>query len=383
MPRNDLPRLRRLLIGLIGPDPDLDALAGLGEPEWNRLATLAAEHRLAPLLHARATDNETIGALAPGELLSRWSEAHRMSGLVALAQRADLLTTVDLLADGGIASVALKGAFLAWHAYPAAALRPLRDLDLLVPAASVSDAWHLLREAGYEAPDGEPTAADFELGKHLPILVAPNGSTIELHLRCWELPQVTLRTMPVPQDERLLAEAVPAAQGDPVRYPAPDDMLAHLAIHAAGQHLLDAGPLLLADVDFLLARHPIDWPAYWKAANAGGWARHTALALALVERWRRPGLVAVTNCPLGVPQALLDAAPDLLLQPLADRSATSFLAGLRRPDATLRAKLAAPHPGGFSRWLAARLARTARDLGDVETRQRARQAARLASWLVS
>jgi len=229
----DLPRLRRLLLGLIGPVYDLEALELLEAEDWQRLAGIAEEHRLEPLLHARLLGEPVLDTTVPAEMKSRWARAHRAAGLAALAQRADLFATVKLLEDAGVASVALKGAFLAWHAYPAAALRPLRDLDLLVPAHRAIEAWKLLHERGYQAPDGEPDPLEPATVKDLPLLLAPQGTPVELHRRCWEVRDAAFKRMPEGQDARILAEAAPAAPDDPVPYPAPADKASATSIRDA------------------------------------------------------------------------------------------------------------------------------------------------------
>ncbi len=122
------PALRRHLLDLIaeapGPAPDLSPT------DWDALDALAAEHRLQPLLHSHRRADPAV----PERLRAVWKAAHREAGLIAMTQRADLLDTVALLRAEGIEPVAMKGAWLAWHAYPQPTLRPMRDLDLLVPS---------------------------------------------------------------------------------------------------------------------------------------------------------------------------------------------------------------------------------------------------------
>lgn len=374
----NLPRLRRLLLGMLGPEPELAALRGLGSDDWAALGTMAAEHRLEPLLHHLCRVEDRVDLL-PKKIAGRWDSAYRASTMAALLQRAELFATVQILENAGIACVALKGPWLAWHAYPAPVLRPMRDIDLLVEKGQVEDAWSALLEAGYRS-DERTNAKPFDDRKHLPCLLSPQGVTVELHSRCWETAEEAGFAMPEPIDTAILAGAA-TTDDDPVQYPSPAHMLTTLCVHAACSHRLDAGALVLCDVDYLLQHEPIAWDDYWKEASSGGWAASAALVLALVDRWRRPHTLTESNCPIAVPASILDAAPDLLFQPMANRSSTQFLAGLAGPGPSFVAKLSKHRPEGAFSWFADRAMRTLRDLADPARRQRARQSAALARWL--
>lgn len=181
---------------MLGPVPDrallelvggarLQDFAGFGLADWARLARLAELHRLEPLLHWRH------GALAeiPSDLRQRWRRAYRAARLTAVAQDADLSWCMALLDGAGCNPVALKGAFLARYAYPDPALRPMRDLDVLVPQAKARVAWDALLAAGCKPLETPKIAlADvIRLEQHLPPLELPRGSVLELHVRTSEL----------------------------------------------------------------------------------------------------------------------------------------------------------------------------------------------------
>ncbi|HSG35321.1 MAG TPA: nucleotidyltransferase family protein [Sphingomonadaceae bacterium] len=373
-------QLCRLLLGMLRPQADANDLASLTGSEWEVLARLAMEQRLAPLLHAEWRGGEG-GYLLPEKIQGIFAEAHRQQALTALAQRSDLLLAVQLLADAGIGCVALKGAMLAWHAYPAAGQRPLRDLDLLIAEDDADRAWTVLHSAGFAAPLGKPGEGRGQTVKHLPPLVAPQGSEIELHLRCWEEKDAVHRPMPSAQDLRIMRNSRKYAADDPISYPSPDDLLMHLAIHATAPYPLDAGPLMLADIDFLVRRHPPDWESFWERAAAQGWSRHAAYAIALTDRWRKPGLLMASHCPQSVPEDLLDAAPALLFQPYAERAATQFRAMMERPSRAILEKARTLVRKGGLRWLGGRILRTIGDAANPEIRNRASSISAVSNWL--
>ena len=92
--------------------------------------------------------------------------------------------------------------------------------------------------------------------------------------------------------------------------PAPQDLAAHLIVHALYGHRLDCGPLVLADLHFFASGGTVDWMALRSEAERDGWARGLDLLLALVER-----SFGSLPAPLAYPPppAVLDAAQAALL----------------------------------------------------------------------
>ena len=367
--------VERALLGLLRQDlpaPDLP------DADWQTLGEMAAEHRLAPLLHAERGSDLII----PEWLRADWAEAHRHAALVALAQRRDLLLVHGLLAQRGIAHAALKGACLAWQHYPDPAIRPNRDLDLLVDPNRAEEAWQALREAGFTGmAAGSKPDVDTAV-KHLPGLVAPGGTLVELHVHCWELPAQVGHRMPPRQDGAILASAAERGDDD-VPVPASEHLMAHHVVHAAYSNWLDGGPLALVDLTQLVGRENYDWSMTWQQAEAGGWARGLALLLALADHWRTPGIVQASGCRIAVDDDVLQAAPGLLLQPLDKRSGAALLAGGKKGAGALADRYRRARDEGLSRWMGSRIARTAGDLADAETRKRAKAMKRLGKWLDS
>lgn len=388
--------LRRLLLDLIadGAGPEPAALAKLSPADWEALDALAGEHRLRPLLHRQRRTEPAV----PTKLREGWKAAHREAGFVAVSQRADLLDTVSLLRGSGIEPLALKGAWLAWHAYPQPALRPMRDLDLLVAPDRFNDAVELLLARGYcwaEEPDlSLEQIARYD--KSPPPLIASRGTGIELHLHAW-FPSGRLEyPSPEPDDAGMFSRSRLAADG--LRYPAAEDMLAHLVIHAVFGHRLDCGPLLLSDIAALLTKDKVSWIAFWERAPREGWRDAARLVLDLVQTWH-PSAEIDFAPDFGdpTPADLLISAPDLMLQDLEGRYSAGFAAAAMSSGPTalwrrLRRRISvAGESDGLTRrsaptesyitWAATRLKRTISDLIRPEIRQQARDMARLNRWL--
>ena len=388
----DLPALRRILLGLVGTR-QVPQLSTLNERDWAILNGLAGQHRLKPLLHAQHGANPEV----PFGVRSHWQEMHRVTALQAMLARQELIECAALLEAAGLAAIALKGAWLSQHAYPAAGLRPMRDLDLLVPSAQILDGYAALLAAGYAElePPEMPLAEVIRLDKHMPVLVAPRGSLIELHHRLWEPDGRLDHATPVQEEAALRGRAVHDADG--IRYLAPQDTLAHLIIHAIYSHRLDCGPLLLADIDFLLQAKPINWADFWTRAAAEGCRSGARLVLELVATYRAEAVIDFRpDQGTPTPSKVLAAAPDLLLQELATRrsaglAAAALKAGPRKLLQRLRGRRGAhgeaevtrtmDHEGGMLGWAGSRAWRSLTELARADVRRQSRQLAALSQWL--
>lgn len=372
---------------MLRTDAAPECCAQLDDAGWDALDELAGLHRLQPMLHAEwSTDARRTHVAAP--IARRWREAHRESALRALLLRRELLATTQLLSGAAIHPVALKGPWLAWHAYPEPAQRPMRDLDLLVRREEALPAWRLLRAAGYAATDRDPDPESVHGHKHLPPLVSPGGVAIELHARCWEDSAIAGYSMPDSDDDGFRARSRSIGDTGP-RYPAPADMLAHLVVHAVHTHRLDVGPQILIDLDWLVLRQEPDWQALWRTASDRGWANGLALVLTLADRWRRPGLLRRSGYTQEtarghIPERMVDLAGQLMLQNMGNRAGASMMARAGRGwRPLLRAKLgeAAGDPLDFARAAPRRARELLAGWRDPSARRTARGMAELSDWL--
>ena len=383
--------LKRVLLDLVGT-ARLPELVALTPQDWAALSAMAQLHRLGPLLHR--THGKTAGV--PEQVRAEWSDSYRAARLAAMALDADLADCVALLEANGFTPVALKGAFLARHAYPDPALRPMRDLDLLLPAKQVLPAYRLLVALGYVQPDAAkiPLEEVARLEQHMPALMMPRGSVLELHVRVSELAGRLEYATPRGNESALIARAVMI---NSVRYPEPTDMLAHLVTHAVYGHRFDCGPLLLSDVRYLVSRHAIDWPRFWTEAHSDKWERGAALVIALVRAYHGADAVPASAVEPAPPDpATLDLARDLLLQDYQAkkfaRFAATILTGgwryvLRRSigevsaEGEQAARIDRSAEGGRLRWAMRQLGALWHDLRDPAVREQVRQLAQFRRWI--
>ena len=388
----DLPALRRFLLDMVGTRQVPD-LAALGVRDWAALNAMASQHRLKPLLYAQLGTSPAL----PPELRADWQAEHRVAALRAMLTRQELIDCANLLEAAGLAPIALKGAWLTRHAYPDPALRPMRDIDLLVPRDGVLAGYAALLAAGYTElePPEMPLAQMVRLDKHMPPLLAPRGTVVELHHRLWEPDGRLDHASPAQNEAALRSRAV--CDDDGLHYLAPHDTLAHLIVHAVYSHRLDCGPLLLPDIDFLVQAAPIDWAAFWTQASAEGWRSGARLVLDLVAQYRTGAAIdfGPDSGPPSPPE-LFEAAPDLLLQDLDTRgSAGLAAAALKAGPAKLLQRLrgrrgahgegevtrSMEHEGGMLGWAGSRAWRSLTQLARADVRRQSRQLAALSQWL--
>lgn len=285
--------LEGLLLDLLSPVRSVaqSQLDGLADAHWERVLHMVRQHRLGPLLHwqlARAHSHLTLPTFVRAQL----QKSYQHSTLRNLSLQRELLLVCGLLQRAGIPFVALKGAFLAHYAYPQPALRPLRDLDVLVPAAQVLQAYAVLLEGGLYRADARAGQAESlaASAKHLPPLYSASGAVkVELHARLHDLPEAVTAEVDLSGAEGFWDRTIEkTVAGTRVRYVSPTDLLLHLIVHAVYDHEFNNGPLLLSDLAFLIDTQPIDWPLFWQLAARSDHARGCWLALRLMEHYWGP-----------------------------------------------------------------------------------------------
>lgn len=298
--------------------------------DWSKLREVARQHRLEPALHDFALSRGEPGEI-PGALRRQWSEAFRTATVRSLRNRERLIRINEILCGADIPYAALKGSWLAYHAYPHPALRPMRDLDILVPAERAIETFEALLSAGFERMPRYDTPLEFAVTaqKHLPPIYCPAMDVVvEVHT-CIFMPRSGPQDLPAQmQTDRLLERRACYPIGDiQIPFLSPTDALLHLIIHAAYDHAFNNGPLVIRDVAFLLARAAIDWDAFWARANAGGWSRGCQLMFHLVGRYHEIPAVGWPDGKAARPPAdVADAALDLMFQDDAVRAKTVLVA---------------------------------------------------------
>lgn len=215
----------------------------------------------------------------------------------------------------GIETLLLKGAALVLLHYRNLGLRPMDDLDLLVPTHQATAAEDLLRKLGWTSNLPPPhLAADFASFWHAAHFKDRAGRAIDLH---WH---VLHRVFETGSDDEFWAGRVPVRIGDVVTTALnPTDQLLHACQHGAEYN--DVPPLRwIADAVFILRTSPeLDWNRFLAQAQR----HHLVLPLRETLRYLRETLA---------PAIPLTVLQELQSQPTSKTEQRTFQSLTSRPD---------------------------------------------------
>lgn len=292
--------LTQLIRSAFPPDGHAVPAPLIPSSAWSHLAQTAQRHGIAPLVYASLQKNGSVSEPPPGvgELLRfaylKTSVASDLGRQVFSRLQADF-------ARAGIPLIALKGSALAATLYPDAALRPLGDLDVLVPRTAARRAGALLQAQGF-APLLE-LADDFQYSFANEACFIRRGkrpAQVDLHWHLfplayyrrripiewfWERTQEIRAAAIQPNGSFRAEREITAART--MRILSPAAQLLHLCSHFVLQH---GGARLLwsYDLALLLARdrEQLDWAETLAALRTFGLGRTIRAALAQVhESW--------------------------------------------------------------------------------------------------
>ena len=255
----------------------------------------------------------------------RLFKARRLTAVHNLLLRQELRKTLEALRQSGIPALALKGVVMAYTIYPDPSLRPMADLDLLVPPAKRAEAVLILRTLGYEYPEAvltmrrDPNRCLSQVKEFAPPLrLRTSPALVEVHsqLECSE------PLFPMSMQEYWSRSILVDLKGLTVRTLCPEDFLFHLCLHQSSWHRFEKGLLPLVDLKLLLDSRPDwNWAGIVKRSLRCGCATWMYLTLELARD--------LVGAP--VPESFFQALPrprDLpLLRPLAEEQIWSAQSG--------------------------------------------------------
>ncbi len=202
--------------------------------------------RLLPLLY-----RNLLALGVDDSLLGRLRGVHRYHWLRNQLQLQYLGTLLRSLDGAGVPVLVLKGAALALLNYAEVALRPMDDVDVLVPSSAVPTVLRALRELGWHT--SWRSVEQLVPVKHSVPFERADGASLDLH---WH---VLLECLHTEDDEPFWSGAVPLnINGVLTRTPNPTDHLLHTCVHGV---LYNPVPPLrwVADAFVLLQTASIDW----------------------------------------------------------------------------------------------------------------------------
>ena len=285
---------------------------GPATTDWKEVVAAAARHRLTPLLFRRLK-KRGAQACVPADAWERLRLAYLDSAGRNTRLYRELRTVLGGLRSAGIPVIALKGAYLAEAVYGDVGLRPMSDVDLMVPRAELPRAQAILLDMGGVQEQSEDVELVCRRRQHLLPIVIRN-LVVELH---WT---ITFPTGPVRVDAaRLWDRARPATiAGVEVQVLSPEDLLLHLCLHTSYCAFLGVGLLPFFDIAATIQhfRNEMDWRQVAERAREWGASRYVGLTFQLVRSMlgtEVPDDVVERLVPGGLDQRILETARECLL----------------------------------------------------------------------
>jgi hypothetical protein len=276
-------RLRETLLACLHRDEnrlDPAVLSILTDEEWAALIEMATRQGVAPLLYQRLKAPALVGRTPEGVLERlRGLYLNTAAGNVRLYE--ELWALLLALHEIGIPVLVLKGAYLAENVYRNIALRPMSDIDLLVPASLAREAWRVVKELGYRLIYPATEALIPSFGKDF-VCQKPGGfAPVEVH---WAIRLAEEKGDMESEELWQNARAVRLAEIDTATLSV-EDFLLHLCLHASYQHEFDFGLRALCDIAVFIERFEgeIDWPALCARVSRHRWRRGVYLILHLAS----------------------------------------------------------------------------------------------------
>ena len=233
--------------------------------DWERLVSLGARERALVPLHERfATAPFRV---ARTEDLARLQRLALVSEFQLTSLHDRLVRMLALFAEHGVEVLLLKGAGLAYSAYPTPTSRPMGDIDVLVRDEVATEAWELVRANGWARRRDVPEERSYADHQHLTPLEDADGLQIGLELHTALFTHQAPFKLPASQmweGARRLSIG-----GQSALVPSPEDQLLHSALHFAWSHEMTFGAWrTLRDVERIVATSAPDWSVVVQKSRA-------------------------------------------------------------------------------------------------------------------
>jgi hypothetical protein len=222
---------------------------------WGELCYLARQEKATSVL---VRDLVRVGVDVSSSDCAELRQLATLSVMHMLQLEQLLHQSMDALAARQIDAILLKGAGLAYSAYPSFGDRPMGDIDLLVRPHHAERAWSLLQQDGWAPMDGE--AERYVGHHHLPPLFQASGRfRMEIHADILPVEHpFQFSTDTLWRHAQLIS-----ANGRAVRVLTPVHQLWHTCVHFAWSHAMQWGSWrTLRDCAAIMHEPGFDWAQF-------------------------------------------------------------------------------------------------------------------------
>lgn len=204
---------------------------------WDLLLKLSIHHRVYPLVYK--TLNQLNNPAVPEHVMDFLRQKYQENAMKALSMTGETIRMIKCFDSHGIHAVVLKGAPLAWRLYSDIAIRPSRDIDILVPPDELEKAQQILENEGYsitqpEYPEYNFTSRQLQIFSkafshsfHVSYWHSMKNVYLEIH---WKLGN-SIHELSFPNEGNITRIGV---AGSPQPVLSDEEWLLYLMLHGAG-----------------------------------------------------------------------------------------------------------------------------------------------------
>ncbi len=277
-------QLHSLILQILHAEPDAipqSVLDSLATEDWRRIQEIARIQRITSHLYFRLRPlTERTGI--PIDVLQTLEQRYQERTMRNLFLFAELRQLVDALQQASIPLLVLKGMHLAADVYSEVGLREMDDIDVLVPRHSLQQTADIMLDLGFVSKEPLDVARWSADEHHLPRMFSPHNTVVEVHWNItWPRDQYSLSDLDGLWDR---AQTLGVANIEVLGL-APEDLLLHLCIHAAYQHMFYTGLRPACDIAATIQayRNELDWSQVVARARQWQWDPGVHLMLRLAQ----------------------------------------------------------------------------------------------------